>query len=269
MRGRCRANGLPGRRVLLGALLALLLPPAAALPSEPAPTLRVIDSDPGQGATLGAGEPLYLRVRYRSAMPLRILVSGHYRREVVRGFRQDSEELFPAGDREATVWLAYPRDATIDEVRIKAWNANAARVAVADFPMAAKWTSAAGSGAGARRAAKSWVADLSPGQRQRMAEPWSAASEPGGFDPFELIFLCVPGYLLLQASLTFWTSGGWRKASLVPAVIMGPVLAYTVLAAAAQSNLWPLLMLFTAPLAFLYLLALSVILLLRRIVKMA
>ena len=77
----------------------------------------------------------------------------------------------------------------------------------------------------------------------------SGASEPGGFDPFDLIFLYVPAYFLLQAALSFRTSGGWRKATLVPAVIMAPVAAITVLAFAVQSNLWPLLLILTAPLA--------------------
>jgi hypothetical protein len=86
-------------------------------------------------------------------------------------------------------------------------------------------------------------------------------------DPFDLIFLAVPGYFLLQAALTFCTSGGWRKVTLVPAVIMAPVLAYTVLAFAAQSNLWPLLLMLSAPLACLYLVVLSVILLLVRLAR--
>jgi hypothetical protein len=83
------------------------------------------------------------------------------------------------------------------------------------------------------------------------------------------MFLCVPGYLLLQAGLAFWTSGGWRKATLAPAVIMVPILAYTVLALAGGSNLWPLLMLFTAPLAFLYLVVLGVSLVLWRLARAA
>jgi hypothetical protein len=83
------------------------------------------------------------------------------------------------------------------------------------------------------------------------------------------IFLCVPGYFLLQAALTFWTSGGWRKATLAPAVIMAPILAYTVLAFAAQSNLWPLLLILSAPLACLYLVILGMILLLRHLVRPA
>ena len=225
--------------------------------------------DAGRDTILRNGEPLYLRFRYQSAIPIHILLSGYYRGEVVQGFRHDSEELFPAGNREATVWLAYPSAARIDQVVVRLWNANKARVAAATFPIEAEWTDANQLGAGAERQTKSWVADLTPGQRERMAATLSEVGESGGFDPLDLIFLFVPGYCLLQAALTFKTSGGWRKATLVPAVIMVPVLAYTVLAFAAQSNLWPLLLLLTTPLAFLYLVVLTLILLVSRITKAA
>jgi len=79
----------------------------------------------------------------------------------------------------------------------------------------------------------------------------------------------VPGYFVLQAALTWRTSGGWRKASLLPAVLMIPILAYTVLAFAAQSNLWPLLLIFTAPLGFLYLVVFGLVLLLRNLARAA
>lgn len=95
----------------------------------------------------------------------------------------------------------------------------------------------------------------------------SEGGEVAGSDPFDLIFLCVPGYFLLQAALTLGTSGWWRKATLVPALIMVPILGYTVLAFAAQSNLWPLLMLLSAPLAFGYLVVLTVIFLLWRVAR--
>jgi hypothetical protein len=97
----------------------------------------------------------------------------------------------------------------------------------------------------------------------------SRTSEAAGFDPFDLILLGVPGYFLLQAALTLWTSGRWRKATLVPAVIMVPILAYTLLAFAAQSNLWPLLLILSSPVACLYLMVLSVILVVRRIAEAA
>ena len=269
MRDRGRASGAFAIRVLLGALLALSLPLTAALPLDRPPTVQLIDRDPSEGAVLRAGEPLYLRLRYRSAVPLHVLVSGYLGGKLVGGFAQDGDELFPAGDREATVWLAYPRKAEIDHVQIRLWNANKARVALADFPIEAAWTGASDPGGASRRTTRSWVAELTPGQRARIAEALSAADETGGFDPFDLIFLCVPGYFLLQLALTLWTSGGWRRATLAPALIMVPILAYTVLAFAAQSNLWPLLMLLSAPLAFLYLVLLSVVLLLRRLARAA
>ena len=270
MRDRYRVKRHLAVRVLLGALLALLLPfAAAAVSSEQVPAPDLIDLDPGQDAVLSSLEPLYLRLGYRSATPIHILLSGYYRGDVVHSFRQDSAELFPAGNREATVWLAYPFGARIDQVHVRLWNANKARVAAATFPIKAAWTAASEPGEAARRTTKSWVAELTPGQRARMAARMSGASQAGGFDPFDLIFLCVPGYFLLQAALTFRTSGRWRKASLVPAVIMTPIVAVTALAFAAQSNLWPLLLILTAPLACLYLVVLSVILLLRRLARAA
>jgi hypothetical protein len=168
--------------------MLVLLPVAVALPTEQVPTVRLVDSDPGEDGVLASGEPLHRHVRYRSAVPIHVLLTGYDRGEVIH------------------------------EVR-------------------------------------------------RVAAASNEAGESGGFDPLDLIFLCVPGYLLLQVVLAYRTSGGWRKAALAPAVIMVPILAYTVLAFAAQSNLWPLLLLLTAPLAFLYLVLLSAILLLRRLAK--
>ena len=109
MRDRYPVNRL-AVRVLLGALLALLLPFGVAVPSEQVLAPDLIDLDPGQDAVLSRVEPLYLRLRYRSATPIHILLSGSYRGDVVHRFRHDSAELFPAGNREATGWLPYPRD---------------------------------------------------------------------------------------------------------------------------------------------------------------
>jgi hypothetical protein len=253
--------------VLVGALLSLLLPCAAAAQSPSSPTIELIDSDPGRDAVLRPGEPLYLRFRYRSDTPLHILVSGAYRGDVVRGFLHDGEELFPAGNGEAVVWLTYSFSARIDYVQVRLWNANKAEVAKAAFPIRAEWTWKKDTVGGGERAAKPWVSNLTAAQRERMAATLGGAPEAGGFDPFDLAFLCVPGYFLLQLALARGTSGWWRKAALAPAVIMLPMLAYTLLALAAQSNLWPLLMLLTAPLAFLYLVCFSMVLLLWRLAR--
>jgi hypothetical protein len=203
MGNRSRGSRRPLRGLILfGAVLALLLPCAAAAQSTRAPTLELIDSDPGQEAVLSSGEPLYLRIRYRSDIPIHILVSGVYRCDVVGGFLHDGEELFPAGKREAVVWLAHRSGARIDHVQVRIWNANKARVAQAAFPIRAEWTDTNGTGEAAPGTRKSWVAGLTPAQRERMTAKLNAADETGGSDPFDLIFLCVPGYFVLQAALT-------------------------------------------------------------------
>jgi predicted permease len=46
--------------------------------------------------------------------------------------------------------------------------------------------------------------------------------------------------------------GGWRWASLMPAIPMAYVLTVTIKAFEQQSNLWPLLLLFSSPLAMVY-----------------
>jgi hypothetical protein len=101
------------------------------------------------------------------------------------------------------------------------------------------------------------------------SDPGAGADEEVGFDEVDLIFLSVPGYFLLQAALAFWTRRGWRIGSLVPAAAMVPILATTVIAFAAQSNLWPIPLLLAAPVAFLYLIFLCVLLLLWRLATRA
>ena len=176
MRNRLRGDRLFAIRLLAGALLVLFSPVAAAFPVDPAATLQLIDSDPGPGAVLRNGEPLYLRFRYRSATPIHILVSGYYRGDVVRGFRQDSEELFPPGNRAVTVWLAYPRDVRIDQIRIRLGHVNKARVAAATFPIEVEWTDASGAGVFPPRAPKSWVADSRPASGSAWPIGWAGTA---------------------------------------------------------------------------------------------
>jgi hypothetical protein len=63
----------------------------------------------------------------------------------------------------------------------------------------------------------------------------------------------VPGYAVLQWRLATAMRGRLRIAALAPLVVMVPLLGYTLLAFAAGSNLWPLLLILVAPVAFLYL----------------
>jgi hypothetical protein len=67
----------------------------------------------------------------------------------------------------------------------------------------------------------------------------------------------IPGYFVLQTILYRRWHDGWRTAALLPLLGTVPIVAYTLFALFMGSNLWPLVMLFTLPLAFVYLVVLA------------
>ena len=71
------------------------------------------------------------------------------------------------------------------------------------------------------------------------------------------VMLSLPGYVALQWYAVRAWAGGWRIAALAPLLIMAPLVLHAMLAFMAQSNLWPLLVILAAPLACLYLIALT------------
>ena len=77
-----------------------------------------------------------------------------------------------------------------------------------------------------------------------------------GFLVIALGFAAAISYPGLQYAAIRQMPGGWRALSLVPLAVMAIVLVYTMMALADGSNLWPLVLIFTAPLATAYLLLL-------------
>ncbi|HLN26419.1 MAG TPA: hypothetical protein VK395_01595 [Gemmataceae bacterium] len=78
-----------------------------------------------------------------------------------------------------------------------------------------------------------------------------------------LIILIGFGSALAYIALQLYTGirwrGGWRIVALLPLLLMIPVFVITALAYAQQSNLWPILLIFAAPLGTGYLVILMVI----------
>ena len=68
-----------------------------------------------------------------------------------------------------------------------------------------------------------------------------------------MIMAGVPLYFVLQAWLAASWSGRWRVASLVPLLAIGPAVAFSLFALLHGSNLWPLTVVFLAPLGLIYL----------------
>lgn len=73
------------------------------------------------------------------------------------------------------------------------------------------------------------------------------------------VMAVFPLYLILQLVLPWRWRGGWRIAALVPLLALVPALIHAGIALAMGSNLWPIFVIFTAPLGFLYLLVLIVL----------
>ena len=67
----------------------------------------------------------------------------------------------------------------------------------------------------------------------------------------------IIGYLVLQLLLPIRWSGRWRIAALLPLIAFVPAIIHAGYGIATASNLWPLLLIVVAPLAFLYLLILA------------
>jgi hypothetical protein len=68
-----------------------------------------------------------------------------------------------------------------------------------------------------------------------------------------LIMTMVPAYFILQALTLLRLSGRWRTAAAVPLILAIPAAAWCLYALAQESNLWPLVFIFFAPIGALYL----------------
>lgn len=66
------------------------------------------------------------------------------------------------------------------------------------------------------------------------------------------------GYAVAQVAALRRLRGAWRLAAGIPVLPMGAVVGYTVWAYAAGSNLFPLVLIFTSPVALVYVLVLIV-----------
>jgi hypothetical protein len=69
-----------------------------------------------------------------------------------------------------------------------------------------------------------------------------------------LVLLALPGYFILQLRMVWRYRGGWLIAALVPLAALAPVIVYSGVALSDGANLWPLLLILSAPFAFVYLL---------------
>lgn len=236
-------------------LACLLLGLACAAPAA-GQSARVLATDPPDGSVLNVGEPLYVRLEYAGEQPLRFRVGAYSNgSEHSVGVRSNPAPTYPAGRGEALAWIELTRPVAVDELRVEIYDASWALLDQAVLPFDIEWR--AGGGAAARNRA-AWVAPLNAAQQQMTGAALAGDADGDAFWML-LIMLAgwsIPGYFILQAMLYRRWRDGWRTAALLPLWGTVPIVAYTLFALFMGSNLWPLVMLFTLPLAFIYLLVL-------------
>jgi hypothetical protein len=237
-------------RLLLVVLLALAGARAGA--QEQAVEFRIAESHPGLAGKLAPREQLWVRLAYRSGKPARFWIEAFAGGQRVRdGSSSNIQPLYRAGEGEALVWIAFARPTQIDEIRIyaavDAWKPAATVRAAAPL----EWSEGTN-----RRARPQWVERLNREQQEMVSRSVAERQESETFLGGVVIAaatLCIPAYFVLQPLLIWWWTGGWRIVALVPLIATVPLFGHAMLALAAGSNLWPILLIFFIPVAFFYL----------------
>jgi hypothetical protein len=240
--------------ILVGALTlpAVVIGVRPAHADTPGVHLTILASDPAPPVMLQPREGLYVRVDYESAQPLLINARGYLRGQEAQARMSNASQLHPAGRGEALAWVAYEDGGSIDEIRVNAYDERWRPLTHVSAPVNARWSAQAP----ARGERAAWVQELSAAQAAAIsARARSAESAPGGFWSALVMFLgwSVPGYIVLQIVAWRRLDGGWRKAAMLPLILMVPVFAYSLFALFAGSNLWPIFLLFACPPGLLYL----------------
>lgn len=237
-------------------LLILALLPAAAFAGLP--VVEILETDPPADSTLNANEPLYLRLQYQSDQPLRFQVSGFRNgSKIEQSVSYNPAPEYPAGGGEAIAWLAYYERTDIDELKVIVSDQHWKTLDKLSLPMEMHWS---GQPAAVRRQPAQWAATLNARQ-QAMTSQFRATGNPPAAPEtalwgmlLMLMAWSIPGYIALQIYMLLKYEGRWRKLALLPLWGTVPLFAYTLFALAAGSNLWPLMLLFLCPFAFIYLL---------------
>lgn len=244
------------RRAFCRRMLAMaLLLPGGALAEL---AVEVADMDPAASQSLFRGDALSVRLIYASDEPVRFTLQGYARGEPVVRVHSNPAPVYPAGNGEAIAWLALTEAGYLDEIRVQVADQQWQVQQVLSEPVSLFWER------GSRptpRSRPAWVDELNTAQQAMVSTAYREASTTDsalGSMLVPLMGWSIPGYLVLQIYMLLTFRGAWRKAALVPLLLMVPLTGYTIFALLAGSNLWPLMLLFLTPLAFLYLVAVAV-----------
>ncbi|MEO8678229.1 MAG: hypothetical protein ABI665_04235 [Vicinamibacterales bacterium] len=222
-------------------------------------TVRVLETWPASPATLARSESFNLRIHYEAPdRVVRVRAEAFFQGQRVPGINSGSPEM-PPGSGEALFWFAYDSATRVDRIVVRLDGPRGDVLGSAELPVDLTWT-----GAPDPQAPKpGWVTTLEREQNERISDELKQFQEGPlmwfGTALIAIMPMTVIAFVLLQGFALWKWRGKWRIAALASAIPMALVVAYTVYAAAAGSNLFPLVLLFASPPALVYLLVLFAI----------
>jgi hypothetical protein len=214
--------------------------------------VRIIATDPASPAEFGQWGDFALRVGYDSSQPAIISAQPLHEGRPIPAMT-GGEAHVAAGHGEILLWFAYTKPQHIDAVTVTVRSTTGKFLTQTSLPVELAWSG----GPVPPKPRAEWVQRLNSEQQNRAR----TESEAQTVTPFaqlmdlfaEAMMLAVPGYILLQIVLLWRLSGRWRKAAAAPLLPMGAIVVYTIYAVVDGSNIAPIVLAFTAPLAFIYL----------------
>ncbi len=224
--------------------------------APPAVTLTLAATDPALPATLVRWQLLALRLHYDTDQPIRIRARGS-----VAGTDAPIENggslTYDAGSGDALFWFRTGDTTRFDRMTIQAEAASTGRViATLVVPFDAHWTGVAAAAPPEADWVKAMLADRAARGETDYARMMARSSTGLTTRLVPLLGASVIAYLVLQVVTLARYRGRRRRLALIPLLPMGLVIVYTLVALGHGSNLFPLVLLFTAPIGALYLLAL-------------
>lgn len=253
------------RNLLLNAVAALfccalLSSVASAENAVATPQVEVLAMHPPTGSALAFNEKVYLRLGYRSVMPLRFQLRALRADELQEvGFAASKASLHVSGEEEALAWLAFDNATHIDKLRITILDVQWQTIATLVLSTDLVWRETQAVQA-APRQAPSWVTELDRIERRKKDYFFDPAPLRHGAVSDALFLLTVaatPLYLILQVQMLRLYRGRWRELAMIPLIAAVPLALFALIVDFDyDAELWLSFLFRATPYALLYLLTL-------------
>lgn len=179
--------------------------------------VEILSIDPGVETGLGNDDKLFLKVRYKSDLPLRFQALAMREGSALEvGAISNPGALYAPGEGEALAWVVYTNPTHIDSVKVLVLNQQWEEVASVVTEADVTWQ---GSVSVQPREPAEWVKPLIREARRKVDFVYDPAPRKNGF-LFDLFFFfnvaSLPLYVLLQLHMLYRYQYRWRELAMIP-----------------------------------------------------